>query len=492
MESFMSKISHGIVNERENFLLVANVKEDQRGPFNDAVKVNSENKHYILCSCQLKDSPNDTILYLSNDPNDFVPQEVATIKNNGVVHCKVDNDKLKIDIRKSINSRTINFPKTTKFQYEIENKNSDINFISKHNKINFPLNRLQYGIPYDITYADGDRINFHVRKNVPTGRIGPSIATFSEASTSFEYLKTEFFAAKGSSSQFTFESDFNILGISALPLETNSVNFNNLPISNNCGIISLQQGSNFCYNVFNNPLGVSDIYLKKDADETFLNTETFDPDTGLSLAIQVNIRNSINDFVTLDDLSTTPDAKIFDFYLHNLGGFISSGKENNSQQYFDENYEIKGGIKYYPDPFYTPYKYFLSKKNKGFLHILNTLNNTHIDIVVPTNKKTSLHAETYSVFSQYYDAINGINLNKYNSYDPEVKSGKKRNIVNFMKPATTLHQNSQNNLSDPNKPVFTDNKHYNEKNFLIPIILMSIFLLSYIIFAYYYSTLTVE
>ena len=67
-----------------------------------------------------------------------------------------------------------------------------------------------------------------------------------------------------------------------------------------------------------------------------------------------------------------------------------------------------------------------------------------------------------------------LNLNKFNSYDSKVKSGIKRNLVNFVKSTSTLHQNSQNNLTDPSKPVFTDNKHYSEENFLIPIILISL------------------
>lgn len=486
MDTILKNLTQGIVRENQTFMLVGLVKEGASGAFNDAVNVDSENKAYILCACQLKDYPYDTIFYFSNDPVDFINNKTSVSKNFGVAPLRIKNNLLHVDLLSQDHNRTLPLPENPKINYYSNDKPVDYYFTSKTNNILFPINRLQHGIPYEINLKNNARKNFYIRKNVSTGRIGPSVSIFSQPSTAFEYLKTNFYASYGTS--LTFNSSlYNTLGVSRLTLETNSENYSSLPISYKTAIVKLKQGTSLWYNVIDNLSGVSDFQMEINNGNSFLNTTVYNPDTSIGISVEVNIRNDESNFVSIPNLNITSTQEVFDYYLVNLNGFTSGGNENNSSQYHDSNSNIVGGICYFMDTIHTYYNYFRQNNMKGFLNNLNVLNQSEIVNYSTNNSlKTSRHAEGYTVFSDYYDAIYAINQNDFNSFDPNDNCGKVRAIANFKNNICALHNKSLNNLNNPNGNVFSDNPKTNQTTYLIEIIVSAVIVFVYIIFAFYY------
>lgn len=495
MDLVLSKLSHGVVRENNSFMLVGVVKEGASGAFEDIVNVtNSREKCYILCGCQLKEEPYDTILYMSNDPNDFIYNKTSTADNYGVIPMRIKDNRLDIDLLGQNHNRTMPLPKEPKFNPNVNNQPNDYFFTSVTNKILFPNNRLQHGVAFEINLKQKERKNFYIRKNLTNGKIGSSIAWFSKPSTRFEYLKTKFYGGTGTVGNFTFESGkYNMLGVSKLVLDTNSEVFSSLPISYNTGIVKIEQGTSLWLNDFTNPSGVSDIHLKINNGNKFLNTDVFNPDITKGISIQVNIRNDKNNFTSIRSLNLPTTTEVFDYYLINLNGYTPGPLENNSSQYYDNNSDIQGGICYFLSNIYTYYNFFHQNNLKGFIHDINVINGTPIKRTSTNNELlTSRHAPEYAVFSDNYDAINAIDLNDNNNFDTNSTCGKVRNITNFKNNLCGLYLNSDKNLNNPQGQIFSDNPKINQKTYLIEIISMAILMVIYIIFAFYYYNLSLN
>lgn len=486
MDTTLSKLSQGTVRENQRFMIVAKVKEEAFGAFTDATKImNLGNKFFILCGCQLKDSPHMARLYLSNDPNDFINNNVATANNYGVIPFSYDGNSIKLDLLNKNHNRTLYLPEDPDFDPLSNDQPTDYYFYS--NNILFPNNRLQYGVPFTITIKNNETKNFFIRKNLTNGKIGPSIAWFSQPSQFFEYAKTKFFGAYGTSLDFTFDADkLNMLGISRLNLDTNSEPFSSLPATYNSGIVKINQGTSTWYNVFNNSSGVSDIHLGMSSGD-FLNTTVYQPGISQGISVQINIRNDEENFVSIPSLDIPLGTEVFHYTLVNLNGFISGGGENDSSQYQDTASNISSGLCYFLDTNYTYHNFFRQKNMSGAIHALNVMNGTENNSVnTDINKKTSKHAQPYTVFSDHYDSLYAIDLNAHNSFNTDDQCGKVRTITQFRNNICGLYLDSDLNLNDPNGKIFTNNSKTNQKTYLIEIIIMAVLMIIYIIFAFYY------
>jgi len=339
---------------------------------------------------------------------------------------------------------------------------------------------------------NGDSVPFYVRTNKSSGKTGPSLAYFNENSSVFEYQNTAFYSSYGTN--FTYNSDkSNEFGISRLTIETvqGSKNFSNIPIGTHSGIVELKQGTSVWYDIFDNTFGISDIYLsnKINIGTSFLNRTVFEPDNTLNgISVKINLRNREENFVSIPNISTTEE--VFDFYLVNLQGFISSGLDNNSSQYHLDNGDIKGGICYFPNKNYMDIGHFHYSITQGFLNAINIINETTITRQsINTDILLSHHAGPNTAYSNHYDSLYAIDFEKFNSYDETTLCGGARQAVQSKTSKCNLH-NKSNSVKATN--IFTDNPKKGQNTYLIEIITMSVLIFIYIVFAIYYFSLTID
>ena len=244
--------SQGFIQNEQPFMIVGVVKDGMSAQFLNVTSIADANtKCFILCSCQLLENPQQTILYLSNDPNDFIYNSTGTARNNGILPVRRNEDNFLIDIMSFQNPQTVGLPTVPKMNLSSSNRKIVKNHLSFHdidgNLLNQDYQELSYGVPYKFTFAGNQRINFYTRKNAATvadnGRTGPSIAHFAKPSAIFENLKTESIALYGPGTSFTFNSKkFNEFGMSKLTLDKVSAAIKLLPKENRAGIIELKQG----------------------------------------------------------------------------------------------------------------------------------------------------------------------------------------------------------------------------------------------------------
>lgn len=410
----IAKSNQGYVIDNQRFMLVATVKNNMSGTFESITNItNSTDKCFILCSNTLEDGVN-TVLYFSNDPNDFIPNFLKTGNNYGFTPVFKKDNLLYFDILRNNHDITIPLQANCNFQVDSHSNNLiNLNYTYQGQYISYA--DLNYGQPLSITLDNGDNIPFYIRTNKSSGEIGPSIAYFSKSSTVFEYQKTVFYSSYGTS--FTYNSNINNqLGVSLLTVETaqGSENFNAIPYN---GIIELKQGTSVWYDIFNN-FGVSDIYLssKITTGTSFLNREVFEPNINVSgISVKINLRNNEENFVSIPNISTSEE--VFDYYLINLQGFISGGINNNSSQYHLNNGDVQGGICYYPNRNYTDINFFRYSITQGFLNAINTINGSSITIqTIDNNKLKTHHAGPNTVYATHYDSLHAIDFSQFNNY----------------------------------------------------------------------------
>lgn len=487
----------GALTDTKIFVLGAVVKPGMSSQFRSVTNIeNADNKLFLVCSCNPytnKDTNEDEILlYLSNDPNDFIYTNTNLINNHGVMPFSKVDDNFIINLTNRKHATTnsssdIRLPKNNPFDLSQKTEFNSLEFSLEDGTIN--TDKTYHGIPYQIKFSeDNSRLNFKVRKSVTTGRIGPSIATFSEPSTVFEYLKTSFVGMSGTS--FYFEEDIRDLGLSRLVLESNSQPFSEINKFGNDGIIYYSQGTSNAYNIFSVvEEGMSEIKLRYNNTQKYLGASVFNPNTAYgNLNLQINIRSDTNNFVTMTDISNT-NNEIFDYYFLNIGDFTTGGIVNNSRQYInDSTGDIEGGICY---TFYNN----LHKnegnllKSTGLVHLLNTVNGTPINSAQVTGTVTEHHAPIPAVYSSFSDAVQGINLNKFNTTSPDTGSEKTRNIT-----SSKAYPSLKNNI-DPSEPIpnlFTTTPTKKQNNdFIIIVVTMSVLLLLFIIFSIYYYNIEI-
>ena len=499
MDSKIKSCHQGKVDS-QSYGLVAVVKEDNQANFEARTNItNSASKLFVLCSCQILNQTNDHILYLSNDPNDFIYNDTKIARNYGVAPLKLVEDYFTIDYRGRNHSRTMPLTKEKKFQVYSQDSNhqyNSIKFKSIDSNFDHPSDRIIVGIPYEINFAKNrDTMNFHIRKNLATaenGRIGPSIAWFSQPSSIFEYLRTYSYEATGAAGDFTFDADNNNkFGVSKLQNEANSAKLNELPIGK--GIVEIYQGTSVWCNVYNNlgnlSQGVSEINLTYNPGKNFLNTQVFNPDVTKGVSVKINIRNKEENFVALDSIASVDN--MFNFYFINMMGHTSGGQENNSSQYIDnDNGNILGGLSYFPDKDYTYHNFFRQEHLKGFIAGINCINDTTISKMdVDVSKKTDNHASEHTTYNSFYDSSYAIDLNAKNDYTSGADCSKARAVGNFRTNFCGLHLNSDQELNDPNAKIFSDNPKYNQQTYILEMVIMGVALLIYCIFAFYYYNL---
>jgi hypothetical protein len=489
--------TQGHINQEQPFMIAGIVREGMSAQFEASTNIaNSQNKLFILCACQSINSPFKNILYMTNDPNDFIYNKTSVALNRGVVPIRKKDANFFIDLTGINHSATIGLPSKTKFTADNTNLElNDLNFTQiKGGESPDSLN-LNYGIAYKIDYNNNglnndDRLNFSVRKNVSSsdfGRLGPSIAYFSEGI--FEALKTVSYASYGT--DFTFEADKNnLFGMSQLILESNSASFTSIPISNNSGIIKFTQGTSVWFDTFDKNTASGNVNLGPSGGQ-FLNTTVYNPDISEGISVLVNLRNSEENFITISDITTPGVSEIFDYYLVNLTGYTSGGLENNSSQYFNkDSSDIIGGICYYLSNKYTFYNFFHQENKKGFIADINCINGTPIDrTTTNTDLLTVAHAGPNTNYSTFNDANFAIDLNKFNSYDSNTPCGKNRALGTNC----VLNSNSHVAAKDPtNKNIFSNNPKEGQKTFLIEVITLGVLFLAYIVFAFYYFNLSLN
>jgi len=499
MDLKIKNCTMGHIKEEQPFALVAVVKEGMSALFETQTNIaNGNQKSFILCACKTKDKPYDTIFYFSNDPNDFIPNYTYSARNLGFIPCKKKEDTLWFDILNLNNSRTISMPPEAKTNLaDYNNQILHLQWKDIDSDLLVDSQRLYNGIPYEMKfgdYYDDDRINFYVRKNVTAannGRIGPSIALFSQPSDIFEYQKTSSFSEYGVS--FIFDSSKkNEFGISKLTLDTNSATYSDLPVNNDCGIMELKQGTSIWYNTFNNHSGISNVYLNIDNTNTFLNTTVFNPDVTKGISVKVNLRNTESNFIDVKSITGAGVSEVFDYYFVNTGDFISGGIENDSSQYFDQTSSdiLKGGVCYYLNKNYTYYGFFNNENTKGFIGAINCLNGTSVNKSnVDSSKLTSFHAGANASFSTYNESLFGINTNSFIANDPKSTSGRTNNTSSNSKNVPVLKNDAHKNLTNPNKAIFTDKPLDGQNNFYIEIGIMSALIVIFILFTIYYYRL---
>ena len=268
-------------------------------------------KIFLVCGCTVKDT-DDIILYLSNDPIDFVYNNTSLINNHGVIPFRKNGNFLTLDINSNHNSQTVYLPREQPFTLSdrTELNSIEFSFVESGNL----TEQAHFGVPLTLNHTGSNRINFYVRKNVletNSGRIGPSICVFE--SSIFEYLRTISYAREGT--DFTYNSDTKLFGMSKLVDDTPTKSFTILGSTTNTGIVEIKQNNNTSYNLFHNPSGVSDIYFNYESGYSFLNKTTFNPDTSNGgISVQINIRNSLENFLSINAITNTSN-EVFDYYL---------------------------------------------------------------------------------------------------------------------------------------------------------------------------------
>jgi hypothetical protein len=492
--------SQSHIEEEQPFMIVAVVRDEMSGQFNKNVGIAVGNtKSFILCSCQLLEDPQQTILYLSNDPSDFIYNYTGTARNNGIMPIKKRDNNFLIDINKIKDSKTVGFPINHLMNLNDCSKiiYNDLEFYSVDGNLReISSEEIHYGVPYKVTFAGGQRINFYTRKNVTTvnnGLIGPSIAHFSSPSTIFENLKSASIALEGTDFLFN-ASKKNEFGMSKLNLEVNSAAINLIPQVNSAGIMELKQGTSTWYNIFHNPTGTSTVYLKYNTGDSFLNTDVYNPSTAAGgISVKINLRNKISDFITTD--SITPGvSEVYDYYFVNMRGFTVGGLQNNSSQYFNKlTGDVHSGLCYFMNKDYTYHNFFHKENMKGTIHNLNCLNNTPIARTTVDSSKmnNSITTEDSTVYSNYYESLYGIDLNKFNDYSGTNNCGNRRSTENPGKNLCTLYGDSDK-AAQQGKPIFTSDPGEKEQTFIIEMVVMSVLVFIYIAFAIYYYNLKME
>lgn len=490
IREILERSSQGTYFEEKPFALVAVAKDGMSSQvFANANIEKANEKCFMLCACTLEDS-DDILLYLSNDPNDFIYNSTVLANNHGVVPIRKVDDYFKIDIIKRHKSETVYLPKNNPFKINqrTEYNSLNFNFVKNNNR----TNKLHHGIAYEISFTGKERINFSMRQNLPvsqTGRIGPSVAWLSGGNGVFEYLRTASFAREGVS--FVYNTDHKILGMSRLVDDTPAKPFTSIgPATNTC-IIELKQGTSTAYNIFHNPSGVSDVYLNYGEGVSFLNTTTFNPDPANGgLSVKINIRNASENFIALNDITASTD-EIFDYYIMNLGDFTSGGVINDSSQYLDDNGNMACGVCYYFDKQFFYYESFHNEHNKGLMHLICQCNETAETNTTTNNTLLSnKNARADTSFSTNYDAMKAIDFSQFNSYDPGADSGTVR-ALDTNKGYSNTYQDSLKNLDKENGEIFTTNNNKGQKTYLIEIIFMGVLLLIFIIFSIYYYNLEI-
>jgi len=499
LNDIIESCTQGHLNEESSFMIAGVVKEGMSSQFEATTNIaNGQNKLFVLCACQSINSPYKNILYMSNDPNDFIYNKISTALNRGVVPVRKEVDNFFIDITGINHSATIGLPKQTKFTADNTNLElNDLNFVQIEGGESPDSMSLNHGIAYKIVYNNNginndDRINFHVRKDVSladNGRYGPSIAYFTDGI--FEPLKTNSYASSGPGTSFTFETDKNnLLGLSRLVLESNSASYSDIPISNNAGIVKIEQGTSVWFDTFDKNSGISFINLGTSGVQ-FLDTTVYNPTTTEGISLIINLRNSEDNFITISEITTPGISDIFDYYLINMTGFTSGGLPNDSSQYFDkETSNVIGGVCYFLNNKYTFHNFFHQENKKGFLADINCINGTSIDRTTTDNSLlTYAHAGANTNFSTYNDSIVAVDFNTFNSYDSSTPCGKNRNL----NPNCVLNSNSVSAAQDPeNNNIFSDNPKEGQSTYLAEIITMGVLFLCYIIFAFYYFNLNLN
>lgn len=491
--SRLSICSQGLVNDNQHFMLVGVVKDGMSTAFKNFTNIdNPQDKVFILCGSKLEHNQKQSLLYFSNDPNDFIYNK-NLLGGYGVIPFSKEDDTLYIDIPDLHNTHTRGLPSSAKFS---NNSNNELNSVTFTNitcdQVSTP-NRLYYGLPYKLTFDNNQRMDFYIRRNQNLGRIGPSIAWFSQSSSIFEYQKTDFFGAHGNGTSFVFDADNNnYFGVSKLTLDTNSVNFSDLPTSNSTGVIKIEQGTSTWFNVIDNTWGLSShTSLEIDEGSDFLNTQVYDPDNSKGISIQINLRNREDNFVSIPNITPTTN-EVFDYYFVTLGGFTSGGFENNSNQYFNST-NITGGLCYYSSEELTYYTWATEENKKGLINSINCLNNTAIlKTTTDTSKVTDRHAEPETAFSTQHDASLAIDLNSSINCSQSSTCGKNISAGNEQNKPCILKNNANELLADPNSKIFSDNPQNQEVTYLIEIIVMAVLLVAYLIFAFYYNSMTLN
>ena len=499
IKSRINICSQGYIQNDQPFMIVGVVKEGMSAQFLSSVNISDANtKCFILCSCQLLESPQQTILYLTNDPSDFVYNYTGTARNNGILPIKKRDDNFLIDINKIKDSKTIGFPVNHLMNLNDGSKVvlNDLEFRTIDGNLRKLSDKeLSYGVPYKLTFAGNQRVNFYTRKNVKPsnyGRTGPSIAHFAKPSTIFENIKTDSIALYGISMSYN-SSKKNEFGMSKLILDTPTEAINLLPRGKSAGIMELKQGTSTWYNIFSNPLGTSTVYLKYKTGEKFLNTDVFDPTTAVSgISVKINLRNKLTNFIKAEEV-TPGVSEVFDYYFVNLKGFTVAGLQNDSSQYIHKiTSDVHGGLCYFIHKDYTYHNFFHKENMKGAIHNFNCLNNSAESRTTLDNSKlTNLHTtEDSTTYSTYNDSLYGINLNAQNDYSGTDNCGKRRATEAHSENLCSLFGDSDQ-AAQQGKPVFTDNPGEKEQTFIIEMVVMAVLVFIYIAFAIYYYNLKI-
>ena len=491
--------SQGYIQNEQPFMIVGVVKEGMSAKFLSTVNItDADDKCFVLCSCQLLENPQQTILYLSNDPNDFIYNSTKTARNNGILPVRREENNFIIDIMNLNNPQSVGLPINSKMNLSSPQKiiKNDLDFFTIDGNLSKQgPQELSFGIPYKMTFANNQRINFYTRKNVTTannGRTGPSIAHFAQSSTIFEELKTHSIALEGISPSFS-AARFNEFGMSLLSLDTPTEAITLLPKENRAGIIELKQGTSTWFNIFNNPSGTSTVFLQFDSSDTFLNIGVCTPiTTGVGISVKINLRNKESNFILMDDV-TAGVSEVFDYYFVNSTGFTVGGLANDSSQYFNNlTGDIEGGLCYFMNKNYTYHNFFRQENTKGLVANLNCLNNTPITrTTTDSSKLTSYHiTEDSTNYSSYYDSLYGIDFNANNDYSQNGNCGTQRTTEAQSENLCGLQGDSDQGAKQ-GKNIFTDSPHEKEQTFIVEMVVMSILVFIYIAFAIYYYNLEV-